>query len=192
MSLLTVLKHDNSARASGARFSEELSNAQAALFLSPMLVPATIATATTTSQVKSTATCTYLINGVFKSKTATDPLWTLSGTTVSASSFQKYLLLLDASGTASIQEGLQSTVSAATVAWTNVSNYSSWAPLLTLLASGVCIIGAVTVATDATHTFVPGTTLLGAAGITTTYQDGLDVSLLPLIGNETGLVIGNF
>jgi hypothetical protein len=41
----------------------------------------------------------------------------------------------------------------------------------------VAIVGVLTVATDSTHTFTPGTTLLGAAGITATYIDGIDISV---------------
>ena len=196
MALVTTNKHDDAPRGSVQRATAELSNAQAAFDNCVCLSAAGCATATVTSQVKTVNTATYLINGVFKSKGATDPLWTLgsaiSNTLVAVASWQKYLLLLDATGTATVQEGLQSVTSAATVLWTNVSNLSAYAPLLSILNAGKAVIGTLTVATDATHTFTPGTTLLGAAGITATFIDGLDQSIYPLIGNETGLIIGNF
>ena len=124
------------------------------------------------------------------SKAATDNFWTLSGTTVAASSFQKYALLIDTAGAASIQEATQSIVSAAAVSWANVSQLSPWAPFLTTVGSTKAIAGVLTIATDATHTFVPGTTLLGATGIMAMFADGIDQSLLPLMGNATGGIVG--
>lgn len=180
-----VSRHSNAARAAA-----EQSNAEAALLLNQPLTAAGVATATTTSKAKTVNTLTYLIAGVFFSKGATDNFWTLSGTTVAASSWQKYLLLIDSSGAASIQEGTQSLVSAAAVSWTNVTGVSRWGPLLSVLNAGKCIVSTLTIATDATHTFVPGTTLLGAAGITATFVDGMDQSLLPLIANTTGTLLG--
>lgn len=118
------------------------------------------ATATTTSQAKTANNTTYVCGGKPVAKNATDNLWTLAGTLVAVSSFQKYLLLLDGSGTASVQEGVQAATAAAVT--------------MARPADGKTIIGVLTVATDATHTFTPGTTLLGAAGITATFIDGFD------------------
>ena len=190
MTFLASNRFNNAARGSITRAAAELANLIGALHLSQALTAAGGATATVTSQVKTVNTLTYLINGAFKSKGATDNFWTLAGTTVAAGSFQKYLLLIDAAGAATIQEGLQSNVSAALVGWTNVSSLSVWAALLSVLNASKAVAGVLTVATDATHTFIPGTTLLGAAGITATYQDGIDPSLAPLLGNEQGLVFG--
>lgn len=124
-----------------------------------------VAIGTTKSKVKTTNTVTYRVNGKSLSKAGTDDLWTLSGTVVAAVSWQKYLLLLDASGTASIIEGVQSTVAATSV-------------VLPALPQDKSVIGVLTVATAAATTFTPGTTLLDAAGITATYQDGFDPSSL--------------
>lgn len=190
MTFLASNRFNNAARGALARAASELANANAALHLSYAVTAAGVATATVTSQVKIVNTLTFLINGKFFSKAATDNFWTLSGTTVAISSWQKYLLLIDASGVMSIQEGLQSNVSAAAVGWTNVTSLSAWAPLLSVLNAGKAIVGVLTVATSSAATFVPGTTLLGAAGITATYQDGVDPSLLPLLANEQGLVTG--
>lgn len=183
--------HFDSPRGSTQAAVAGLLNALAAYDLNQALTAAGCATATTTSQVKTVNTLTFLINGAFKSKAATDNFWTLAGTLVAASSFQKYALLIDASGAATIQEATQNNVSAATVSWANVSRVSDAAPLLTITAGGTkAVAGVLTVATDATHTFTPGTTLLGAAGITATYIDGLDPSLLPLIGDQVGNAAG--
>lgn len=196
MTLLVDNSHDNAARASLARKSAELANAVTAYSLNFPLTAAGCATATVTSKAKTANTLTYTINGVFKSLVATDNFWTLGGatsaTTVQVNCFQKYLLLVDGSGTATVQEGLQSVTSAATVLWTNVNSFGRFGPILSIWNAGKTVAGVLTIATDATHTFTPGTTLFGATGITATFIDGLDQSLLPLLGNETGLIIGAF
>jgi hypothetical protein len=154
-----------------------------------------VATATVTSQVKTTAASQYSVGGRIFTKGATDNFWTLAGTTVALNSWQKYLLCVDDAGVATVVEGTQSTVSAAGVTWGNVSpaakafNQNPWAPLITVLSASRCIFGVLTVATT-TGTFIPGTTLLGAAGITATFIDGIDASLSPLMANESGLLIG--
>lgn len=178
-------------RSDSYRLAIELANAGAAFAMSRSLSAAGVATGTTTSKVKTVNTLTYTVQGVFYSKGATDDFWTLSGTTVAASSWQKYLLLIDTAGAASVQEATQSVVSAAAVKWTNVSGVSAWAPFFTSISTTKAVVGVLTVATDSTHTFIPGTTLLGAAGITATYVDGIDMSILPLIGNGAGTIIGN-
>lgn len=184
-----VSRHSNAAR-SAAEFVNavmvyELSNAGAA---------GGAATATVTSKVKTANTITGTINGAyFTGIVAADPMWTLgvtgSNTLVAASRFQKYALLLDAAGTATVQEATQATT-AAGVIWTNVSNLSPWAPFLTIVGSTKLVAATLTIATDATHTFTPGTTLLGATGITATFADGIDQSLLPLIASQTGVLLG--
>lgn len=190
MTFLTTLRSVDVARGSLARASAELANSVGALALTRTLSSGAVAIGTTTTKVQSTATITGVVNGTFISKSATDDLWTLSGTVVAASSWQKYLLLLDASGTATIREATQSTISASAVSYANISGLSAWAPLLTVLNAGTLIAGYLTVATDATHTFTPGTTALGAAGITTTYTNGIDPYLLLLLASQNGTVVG--
>jgi hypothetical protein len=168
-----------------------LINALALSCLNAVYSAAGVATATVTSQVKTVNTLTYTIFGKFFSKAGTDNFWTLSGAVVQKSSFQKYLLLIDSAGAASVQEGVQSTISAAKVAWTNVNRQSDVGALIAVLNAGKAIAGILTVATDAVTTFTPGTTLLGAAGITATYQDGDDQTLLALIGNEAQAIVGS-
>jgi hypothetical protein len=122
------------------------------------------ATATTTSKVKTTNACTLVNAGAVNALAATDNFWTLTGGDLAVSSFRRYLLCADASDAASV---IAST-DAATAAACRFPN---------LPANGVAIVGVLTVATDATHTFTPGTTLLGAAGITATYIDGIDINV---------------
>lgn len=191
MPFLTTNVFTNAMRNSNSRQAAELSNVALAYALSHPISTGGAATATVTSQAKTVSTITSVIAGRFFSKAATDNFWTLSGTTIAASSWNKYALMIDTAGAASVQEATQSKVSAAAVVWTNVSNLSRWAPFLTMIGNTKIIAAVLTVATDATHTFIPGTTLLGAAGITATFIDGIDQSILPLIGNEGGLIFGN-
>jgi hypothetical protein len=122
-------------------------------------------TATVTSQVKTANATVYLSAGVPKALGATDNFWTLTGAALAVSSFRRYLLLVDAAGVATVLASADSTVSAAACRWSSRP------------ANGLAILGVLTVATDATHTFTPATTLLGAAGITATYIDGIDISV---------------
>lgn len=145
-----------------------LANAHALITANACLTSAAVATATTTSQVKTTASMTYRIDGAFVTAlAATDNFWTLAGVTVPAASFQKYYLLVDSAGAASIAQGVPASTAAGVV--------------LPFPPQSKCIAGVLTVATDATHTFTPGITLLGATGITATYVNGFDPSTLPLV-----------
>lgn len=179
-----------STKGSAARAAAELANALAAFDLSSALTAAGCALATTTTQAKTTATLAYTVGGKFFSKAATDNFWTLSGKVVPAGSFQKYLLLIDTAGAATVQEATPSVVNAASVTWANVSNASPYAALLTVLGSTKCIVGTLTITTDATHPFTPGTTALNATGITATFQDGPDQALFPILAGPSGALIG--
>ena len=125
------------------------------------------ATATVTSQAKTANTFTYKVDGVFKTKGATDNFWTLNGPTVAAGSFQKWYLCVDASGAAVVIPGTPSAVSAAAVG-------------LPAIPQGSAIAGVLSIA-NVTNPFVPGTTLLGAAGVTATFIDGIDPLHLSVI-----------
>jgi hypothetical protein len=123
---------------------------------------ASVATGTTTSKVKTTNQTDFFVNGSVFRKAATDDFWTLTGAVLAISSWRKYLLCVDNTGAASVvQSTTDSTVSAAAVQ-------------LPALPANKCVFGVLTVATNGATTFTPGTTLLGAAGITATYVDGLD------------------
>ena len=104
-SFITANYHTNEPRASQARGAGELGNAFAIYALSRALTAAGVARGTTATKAKIVNTLQFSIGGAQFSKAATDDFWTLSGTTVQASSWQKYLLLIDSSGNASMQEG---------------------------------------------------------------------------------------
>lgn len=190
MAISYSLKFANEPRASQARAAAELANACMFQTLNYVAGSAGLAIGTTTTKVTLGTTVNYLVQGLNYTKNSGADIWTLSGTVVAAASFQSYLLMLDASGTATVQEGTQSLVSQAKVTYKNVSGVSIYAPFLTICQAGKAIIGYITVATDATHTFTPGTTALSATGITTTYINGLDQTLVPLIANEAGIMVG--
>ena len=146
----------------------QLVNQLALLTANRGLTAAGTARGTTAQKAKTVNNYTFMIDGAFKSLSATDDFWTLSGTTVAVSSWQKYFLCVDASGTASIIEGVQSTTSAAAVVLPNLPQAKS-------------VVAILTVATDATHTFVPGTTALNGTGITATFADGYDGTSLYVV-----------
>lgn len=119
---------------------------------------------TTASKVKTTADTVLRNAGALNAFAATDDAWTLTGGVLAVSSFRRYLLLADAADARSVQASTDAATAAACV----------WgAPP----ANGLAIVGILTVATDATHTFTPATTLLSAAGITDTYIDGTDIGV---------------
>lgn len=134
------------------------------------LTAAGTAQATTTSKVKTTATCAYLLNGVFKSKAATDNLWTLTGSAVTAGgsgATLHYALCLDGSGTASVIAGPVNQGS--TTVW-------SAAPVSFMVAD-VAIVATLKISLTAATVFTPGTTATNAAGVTSTFEDGMDATL---------------
>lgn len=136
------------------------------------VAPPVVATATVTSQVKTTATTQLFLNGVPKSLTATDNLWTLTGGNLAAGSVRAYLLLWDGTSATTV----------VTVQASNdlvAANFGSVALALAALRfsalppTGTGIVGILNIS-NVTNPFIPGTTLLGAAGVTATYVDGPD------------------
>ena len=119
-----------------------------------------LATATVTSQVKTvTAATDYIVDGVLLSKAATDNFWTLTGATFAAGLSNKWLLLVNAAGAASVAIGTPAATLAAVV--------------LPAIPASKAVFAVLNVV-NATNPFIPGTTLLGAAGVTATYTQGLD------------------
>lgn len=128
-----------------------------------------VAVGTTTSKVKTTNSVSFSVDGALYTKAATDDFWTLSGSVLAVSSFRVILLLVNAAGTMSIASSSDSLVSAAKCVL----------PDITTTLDGKAIFGYITVATNSSTTFTPGTTLLGAAGITTTYFSGVPTGFGP-------------
>ncbi len=154
------------------------------------LASGALAIATVTSGVKTTVIIPYIIDGVFKSKAITDNISiAYAGPTVYnngavaavngaftgavGGSTRLYNLYLDAAGTVSVEPG--PIVNTADLAAGN-------SPLQFAGAKRqLACFGAVRVALTAGTTFIPGTTLLGAAGVTATYINLATVPAEPLL-----------
>jgi len=84
-------------------------------------------------------------------------------------------------------------VGLSSVTWGNIAGKANpvnpWAPICTLLSTSRTIFGVLSIA-NTTNPFIPGTTLLGAAGVTATYQPGIDASLFPILANVKGQLVG--
>lgn len=111
----------------------------------------------TTSKAKSVNALDYVINGRAYQKAATDDLFTLSGTALAANQVCAFFLLLDSSGTASVQ---QSSIAAASTA---ASGYQAGAFEWPDVADKA-VIGALLIKSGGSA-FTPGTTAL--TGVTT-------------------------
>lgn len=126
-----------------------------------------IAKGTASVRPKTANNTTFVADGSPKALAASDDLWDLTTAdqgvgVVPVASFIKYRLLHTGAAI-----GVQSSSIAAAAA---DCEFPAVVPM------GSAVLGMITVATDATHTFTPGTTHLDAAGITTTYLDGSDGS----------------
>lgn len=111
-----------------------------------------LAIGTTKSKVKTAAAINYCINGLMYVKAATDDLFVFTDLTVQAANTTKYYLLaLKADGSALVVNGV------------------AGSGKLPDCPAGYCPVGYLKIVTTAA--FTPATTLLDAAGITTTYVD---------------------
>jgi hypothetical protein len=132
------------------------------LFFNAALTDGGVSIGTTTTKVRSNASITYRSSGELKAKASTDDLWTLTGAALAIGYSRLYLLLLDAAGTATV-------LASDDVLTANVAN----ARFPSLVADGTAIVGWVSIANASAGVFTPGATALNAAGITTTYFDGV-------------------
>lgn len=123
-----------------------------------------LAAGTTTSKVKSANSVEYSINGKLYSKAASDPLDTPTGSDQGSDSKALYLFSLDSGGNVTCTQS-EIVGSSETVHWPDLP--SDQAP-----------IGGIKVVTNSTTTFSPGSTNLGASGVTTTYYD---LQLVPAV-----------
>lgn len=125
-----------------------------------VLATAGVARGTTASKVKTvTNPVAFIVDGQILSKAATDDFWTLTGATFAAGLANKWVLLVDSVGAASVAVGTPAATAAAVV--------------LPAIPASKAVFGVLTVV-NATNPFIPGTTLLSAAGVTDTYVQGMD------------------
>lgn len=143
-----------------------LANAVSLLTANRSLASGSISIGSDGVSLRTGATVPYTVDGVFASLAATDNLWTPRGPTVAPNQVQKYLLCVDANGQPVVAIGTPTTTADRVV--------------LPGPSQALAIIGVAVVATGPTTSFVPGTTALGAMGVTTTIYNGFDRSLLPL------------
>lgn len=131
-----------------------------------------VAVATVTTQVKTTATLNYLINGVFKTKAATDNFWTVAiiqaaqgFAVIPDGSRAMFLFLIDAAGVASVIQGP-----------VGVTDAQAIVPADTI-PEDKCIAG-VCKAVCAGTSFTPGTDAWSKASVTFTFSDGYDATIM--------------
>lgn len=140
------------------------------------VAPPVCAMGTTKSKVKTTATTEMMLAGILKSLTGTDDLWTLTGGNLAIGSVRRYLLLWDGTSATTVVSVLASDDKV-------IANYASAAAALaacrfpSLPPLGTGIVGILSI-TNVTNAFIPGTTLLDAAGVTRAFIDGPDDSVL--------------
>ena len=127
------------------------------------LTAAGLAEGTNAATFKTVNTLTFTSNGVFKSKSATDNLTFSSGhTALAASQACLFGVWVNASGTVSTSQG-------------PIVASGDPCPVPGAPAASLTLVGLIKVATDASTTFTPGTTDLGASGVTDTYYDCMDM-----------------
>lgn len=118
-----------------------------------------LAEGTNANTYKTTATLAYTSDGVIKSKGATDNIaMTSTAGTVPPSSAALYAVWIDSSGNFSNSRG-------------PVVAAADPCPIPTAPANNLTLVGLIKVVTNASTTFTPGSTDLGAAGVTDTYYD---------------------
>jgi hypothetical protein len=140
-----------------------------------------LANGTTAGTIKTTVAVTFTVNGVFYSKAITDNIAISytgpsvygaatngSFTGATGGSTRLYGLYMDTAGAVSIEPG----------PIVNTAELSAGTAALHFPAPkrGLTCFGVMRIAVTANTTFIPGTTALGAAGVTTTY---LNLSSIP-------------
>lgn len=123
------------------------------------ITSAGLAAGTTTGTFKTSNTLTFINDGVFKSKSATDNLTFSSGhTAVTASKACLFGVWIDASGNVTTSQG-------------PIVNAGDPCPVPSAPAASVTLVGLIKVTTNSSTTFTPGTTGLAASGVTAAYSN---------------------
>jgi hypothetical protein len=167
--------HNTAPKGSLLRAVAALLNRLALDNLNSVFIAAGCATATTTSKAKFANTVTYMTDGAFHSLTTQDNFWTPNGPVLNAGATvvtaNKYLLCVNSAGAATVVAGNPAPTLAAVT--------------FTATPDALAIFGVLSVVTNAATTFTPGTTLLGAGGITSTFNDGPGLNLTPILADMT-------
>lgn len=139
------------------------------------VAPPVCATATVTSKAKTTATTQLYVAGVPLSLTATDNLWDLTpdaANILAAGSVRRYLLCWSGASATTVMSVIPSG-DKVTASFASVAVAIAACRWPSLPPTGIAIVGILSIS-NVTNPFIPGTTLLGAAGVTATYVDGFD------------------
>jgi hypothetical protein len=172
--------YQDSTRDSAALAAQVLLNRVVLSLQNRAYTAAGAAIATVTSKVKIANTVDYTIDGAWQTAvSATDNFWVLAGSVVPAANACIFLLCLDAAGAEHV---VQSSI-AATVA---ACNFNLTGANTTSQIDALCVVSYLTITMDATHTFTPGTTLLGATGVTAVIADGVPNNFLPVLTDANG------
>ena len=127
------------------------------------LASGALAAGTNAGTFKTTATVPFIVNGVFKSKGATDNLAFSSGhTALGNSQACLFAVWLDASGNVTTTQG-------------PIVAAGDNCPVPAQKTAGTVVIGLIKVSTSSSQTFTPGTDTLGS-GNTASY---INVALMP-------------
>lgn len=126
------------------------------------LTAAGLAVGTNTGTFKTANTLAFTNNGIFKSKAATDNLTFSSGhTALAASQACLFGIWINASGSISTTQGA-------------IQAAGDPCPVPSTPAN-VTLVGLIKVTTSSSGAFTPGTTGLGASGVTAAYSDCMDM-----------------
>ena len=126
------------------------------------LTAAGLAEGTNSATFKTVNTLTYTSNGIFKSKAATDNLTLTAGTALAVSQACLFAVWITSGGTVSTSQG-------------PIVAAGDPCPVPGQVTANTTLVGLIKVTTDSATTFTPGTTDLGATGITDAYSDCMDM-----------------
>ena len=122
------------------------------------LTAAGLAEGTNSATFKTVNTLTFTNNGVFKSLAATDNLTFSTGTALANSQACLFAVWVNTSGTVTTTQG-------------PIVASGDPCPVPTQATANVTLVGLIKVTTSSSATFTPGSTDLGATGITDVFYD---------------------
>ena len=126
------------------------------------LTAAGLAEGTNTATFKTVNTLTFTSNGVFKSYAATDNLTFTAGTALAASQACLFAVWITGAGAVSTTQG-------------PIVAAGDPCPVPGQVTAGTTLVGLIKVTTSSSATFTPGSTDLGATGVTDVFSDCMDM-----------------
>ena len=126
------------------------------------LTAAGLAEGTNSATFKTVNTLTFTSNGVFKSYAATDNLTFTAGTALAASQACLFAVWITGAGAVSTTQG-------------PIVAAGDPCPVPGQVTAGTTLVGLIKVTTSSSATFTPGSTDLGAAGVTDVFSDCMDM-----------------